>query len=116
MNRHALALDIGGTFTDLQVLEESTGRCFALKRPPPPDDPSRGFMEAIEGARAELGFELSQVGAIFHGTTIATSNDLARALVLFSRRLQQRAVYCAAAHRVASLFEERRPLRILISI
>ncbi len=68
-----IAIDIGGTFTDLQVLEESTGRCFALKRPTTPDDPSRGFMEAIEGARAELGFELSQVGAIFHGTTIATN-------------------------------------------
>ena len=68
-----IAIDIGGTFTDLQVLEESSGRCFACKQPTTPDDPSQGFMDAIAAAQAAFGFHLDQVSAIFHGTTIATN-------------------------------------------
>ncbi|MFT5390263.1 MAG: N-methylhydantoinase A [Gammaproteobacteria bacterium] len=68
-----IAIDIGGTFTDLQVLEESSGRSLALKSPTTPHDPSIGFMNAITLARDRFGFDLSQVETIFHGTTIATN-------------------------------------------
>lgn len=68
-----IAIDIGGTFTDLQVLEEQSGRCVALKRPTTPADPSIGFMDALKSARSEFGFCSQQIGAIFHGTTIATN-------------------------------------------
>lgn len=68
-----IAIDIGGTFTDLQVLEETTGRSFACKSPTTPSDPSEGFMNAVNDARERFGFSFEQVKTLFHGTTIATN-------------------------------------------
>ena len=45
-----IAVDIGGTFTDVQVLEESSGRSFSLKTPTTPHDPSQGLLTGIESA------------------------------------------------------------------
>ena len=36
----AVAVDIGGTFTDIEILDETTGQTFAVKTPTTPDDPS----------------------------------------------------------------------------
>ena len=68
-----IAVDIGGTFTDIQVLHEPSARTFAFKTPTTPDDPSRGLMEGVRGAARRHGFELGQVGVLMHGTTIATN-------------------------------------------
>jgi N-methylhydantoinase A len=35
-----VAVDIGGTFTDLQLLDEASGACWAFKTPTTPADPS----------------------------------------------------------------------------
>ena len=35
-----VAVDIGGTFTDIQVLDEDSGACFAHKVASRPDDPA----------------------------------------------------------------------------
>jgi len=65
--------DIGGTFTDLHVLEEATRRQVAFKTATTPQDPSAGLMAGLEGAAATHGFALSQVATLIHGTTIATN-------------------------------------------
>ena len=75
-----IAVDIGGTFTDLQVLEERSGRSYPFKVSTTPDDPSRGLMDGVRGAAAALGFDLSQVRTLMHGTTIATNAVLEHAL------------------------------------
>ncbi|MDX5359735.1 MAG: hypothetical protein LPL00_00335, partial [Alphaproteobacteria bacterium] len=42
-----IGVDIGGTFTDLVMLDEGTGRLFNEKVLTTPDDPSRGVLQGI---------------------------------------------------------------------
>jgi len=75
-----IAVDIGGTFTDLQILDENSGVTHALKTPTTPDDPSKGLAQGLREAAETLGFSLGQVSALMHGTTIATNAVLQRRL------------------------------------
>lgn len=75
-----IAVDIGGTFTDLQILDERDGRIVSHKVPTTTEDPSRGLMEGIRGAASRYGFTLDDVGYMLHGTTIATNAVLERRL------------------------------------
>ncbi|BBK37956.1 methylhydantoinase [Allostella sp. ATCC 35155] len=75
-----IAVDIGGTFTDLQILDETTGETAAHKTPTTPGDPSEGLMLGIGEAARHLGFPLSAVTGLMHGTTIATNAVLERRL------------------------------------
>jgi N-methylhydantoinase A len=75
-----LAIDIGGTFTDLEGMELSTGTRFSHKVPTTPDDFSIGFMDAIEGAGRRFGFAGHDIRLVMHGTTIATNAVLTRNL------------------------------------
>ena len=75
-----VAVDIGGTFTDIQVLDLATGRLADFKAPSTPKDPSIGLIRGITGAAARHGFALDQVGMILHGSTIATNAVLERKL------------------------------------
>ena len=75
-----IAIDIGGTFTDFQVLGEGTGICYAHKTPTTPDDPSEGLLLGLREAATKFEFSLGQISAIIHGTTIATNAVLQRKL------------------------------------
>ncbi len=75
-----IAVDIGGTFTDLQVFDARTGMVHAWKTPSTPDDPSIGLMTAVREAAERFGFILPDVGLLLHGTTIATNAVLERRL------------------------------------
>lgn len=75
-----IAVDIGGTFTDLQILNEATGAADAHKVPTTPADPSEGLIAGIVEASDRFGFALSDIRAIMHGTTIATNAVLERKL------------------------------------
>lgn len=77
-----VAVDIGGTFTDLQILDEATGATFAAKTPTTPDDPSEGLLTGIRAAAAQFGFGLGDITALMHGTTIATNAVLQRRLAV----------------------------------
>ena len=65
-----IAIDTGGTFTDVIAIDETTGEQLAIKTPSTPDDPSRGLINGIEEVVGERGAGLSQ---ILHGTTTATN-------------------------------------------
>ena len=73
MDDYALAIDVGGTFTDVVLLNLSTGEVRLLKTPSTPDDPSRGFIAGVTRILDANGVAFSQVRRIFHGTTIATN-------------------------------------------
>ncbi len=75
-----IAVDIGGTFTDLQVLDARDGSLRAWKTPTTPHDPSEGLMRGVSEAAARFGFALAEVGLLLHGTTIATNAVLERQL------------------------------------
>jgi N-methylhydantoinase A len=67
-NKHALrlAVDIGGTFTDLVSLDERSGKMGFEKTETTPDDPAPGVMDSIAKARLDL----AQVPLFIHGTTL----------------------------------------------
>jgi N-methylhydantoinase A len=75
-----IAVDIGGTFTDLQVLDARDGVARAWKTPTTPEDPSIGLLRGVSEAAERFGFALSDVGLLLHGTTIATNAVLERRL------------------------------------
>jgi N-methylhydantoinase A len=75
-----IGIDIGGTFTDIQVLDEMTGLSGSLKTPTTPEDPSIGLTTGIEEAAERFGFALSDIRLLLHGTTIATNAVLERKL------------------------------------
>lgn len=60
-----IAVDTGGTFTDLLLL--NNGRLTALKLPSTPDDPARAVLEGIRQLAGEEPFLL------IHGSTVATN-------------------------------------------
>lgn len=75
-----IAVDIGGTFTDIEVYDGRSRRAFAHKTPTTPDDPSRGLATGLAEAGARFGFGLGDIGLLLHGTTIATNAVLERKL------------------------------------
>jgi N-methylhydantoinase A len=75
-----IGVDIGGTFTDLQILDERTGALNNLKTPTTPEDPSIGLMTGIDEAARRFGFEPADIAFLLHGTTIATNAVLERKL------------------------------------
>jgi N-methylhydantoinase A/oxoprolinase/acetone carboxylase beta subunit len=75
-----IGVDIGGTFTDLQIFDARDGRIVAYKLPTTPEDPSIALVEGIKTAGQRYGFRLSDVGYLMHGTTIATNAVLERKL------------------------------------
>ena len=62
-----VGIDVGGTFTDIAILED--GRLNVHKLPSTPDDPSRGVLqgvtETVPGKSGEVDF--------VHGSTVATN-------------------------------------------
>lgn len=69
----SVAIDIGGTFTDVTVRDAATGRAWRAKTPSTPDDPSRAFIEGMRLALAQDGLSTDDIGRVLHGTTIATN-------------------------------------------
>jgi N-methylhydantoinase A len=67
-----LAVDIGGTFTDV-VLEIPDGQRITTKLLTTYAHPGEAVLEGIGTVMGESGLEPSQVGLIIHGTTLATN-------------------------------------------
>ena len=75
-----VGIDIGGTFTDLQILDERSGATHSLKTPTTPEDPSIGLMAGLDEAAGRFGFAFGDIRLLLHGTTIATNAVLERRL------------------------------------
>ncbi len=78
MAGHRLGIDTGGTFTDLQLMDEATGAVIALKTPSTPDDPARAVAAGIEALRARHGIDTAAIHYFAHGTTLALNTLLER--------------------------------------
>ena len=68
-----IAIDTGGTFTDVIALDEETGDQFAIKTPSTPADPSLGLLNGIDEVLDAAGVARTEIGQILHGTTTATN-------------------------------------------
>jgi N-methylhydantoinase A len=69
-----VGVDVGGTYTDLVVVEPATGRFQVAKVPSTTDNQARGV---VDGLRS-VGVPLDQVAAFVHGTTVGTNAVLER--------------------------------------
>ncbi|QEX20067.1 hydantoinase [Hypericibacter terrae] len=69
-----MAIEVGGTFTDLIWLDEA-GEVRTHKLPSTPRDPSVGVIDGLEQA---LGSKLTGLSQLFHGSTVATNAILER--------------------------------------
>jgi N-methylhydantoinase A len=70
---YAIALDVGGTFTDVTLRDTTTGRLWITKTPTTPHDPSEGFLAGVDKALALAGASHASLGHVLHGTTTATN-------------------------------------------
>ncbi|HJN61175.1 MAG TPA: hydantoinase/oxoprolinase N-terminal domain-containing protein, partial [Alphaproteobacteria bacterium] len=87
MENLRVAVDIGGTFTNIYILDEGSGRIRVAKIASTAD-PLDGMFASLE----EAGVDLGQVSLFSHGTTIATN-------ALITRRLPPAAMVCTRGFR-----------------
>ena len=73
---YRVGVDIGGTFTDLVLLDERAGEFRTLKVPSTPHDPSQAVLNAVRRADKEFGIDLSLVTQFTHATTVACNTIL----------------------------------------
>jgi len=66
-------VDVGGTFTDLILVDEESGRITVDKVPSTPEDPARGVVEGVRELCAKAGVAVGEVDNLLHGTTVATN-------------------------------------------
>ena len=52
---YAVAIDIGGTFTDITLLERGSGQVWRAKTPSVPADPSEAFMTGVDLVLEQAG-------------------------------------------------------------
>lgn len=83
-----VAVDIGGTFTDICILDEATGQLRVAKTSSTPEDPLVGAMSGLGEAKVNL----KDVTLFSHGTTVATN-------ALVTRRLPPAAMVCSKGYR-----------------
>ncbi|HEU4568711.1 MAG TPA: hydantoinase/oxoprolinase family protein [Marmoricola sp.] len=70
---YRLGVDVGGTFTDLLLIDEESGTTHRAKTPSTPADQSVGVLAGIEKVCAAAGIEPGQISHVMHGTTVATN-------------------------------------------
>jgi len=74
--RLRLGVDVGGTFTDLLLLDERNGKTFMAKVPSTPQDSSQGVLNGIEKICRIANIDPRDVTEVMHGTTVATNTVL----------------------------------------
>lgn len=74
-----LGVDVGGTFTDLLLLDEKNGRTFTAKVPSTPADSSIGVLNGVERICREANINPNDISEVMHGTTVATNTVLTKA-------------------------------------
>ena len=73
MTEYALAIDIGGTFTDIVLHAPQTGRFFAHKELTTPEAPARGVLSGIRHLLAREDVAPAAITRVVHATTLLTN-------------------------------------------
>nr|WP_316641585.1 hydantoinase/oxoprolinase family protein [uncultured Roseateles sp.] len=73
---YRLGVDVGGTFTDLLLINETSGETFSAKVPSTPADSSIGVLNGIAKICEQNGIDPSHITHVMHGTTVATNTVL----------------------------------------
>ena len=70
---YRLGVDVGGTFTDLLLIDETTGKTFRDKVPSTPEDPSQAVINGARGLCERQNISPGEIDLFLHGTTVATN-------------------------------------------
>lgn len=73
---YRLGVDVGGTFTDLILVNEDNGNIHTAKVPSTPSDSSIGVMNGIEKVCRNADINPEAISQVMHGTTVATNTVL----------------------------------------
>ena len=106
MHGYRLGIDIGGTFTDFALLDESTGEISALKYPSNRERPAASVFAGWEQMLPENGVNGVDVGYFTHGTTLAVNTVLqrngAKTALLVTRGMRD--ILYIGRHRLPDIF------------
>ena len=75
---YRLGVDIGGTFTDLVIVDLNNGQLFDEKVLTTPDDPSLGVIEGVKKILETNNIHASKLKHIIHGTTLVANAIIER--------------------------------------
>ncbi len=70
---YKLGVDVGGTFTDVLLIETGSGTIHTAKVPSTPEDSSIGVLNGIARVCEQAGVDPADITHVTHGTTVATN-------------------------------------------
>jgi N-methylhydantoinase A len=70
---YRLGVDVGGTFTDVLLVDERAGSTWRAKTSSTPHDQSVGVLHGIDKVCEQAGIDRSAIAHVLHGTTVATN-------------------------------------------
>ena len=70
---YRLGVDVGGTFTDLLLLDQRNGSFWRHKTPSTPHDSSEGILNGVTAICETAGITPAGIEFFLHGTTVATN-------------------------------------------
>jgi N-methylhydantoinase A len=70
---YRLGVDVGGTFTDLLLLDPQNGSFWRHKTPSTPHDSSEGILNGVTAVCENAGITPADIEFFLHGTTVATN-------------------------------------------
>jgi len=68
-----IGVDIGGTFTDVALVDDTSGRIGVAKVPTTPHELSEGVRSALKTAMARYQVSAAEVNLLSHATTVVTN-------------------------------------------
>jgi N-methylhydantoinase A len=78
VQRFILGIDIGGTFTDMVLLDTTTSRLLVHKCLTTPTNPADGVLRGLTTWFAATGLAPQSVGTVIHATTLITNSLIER--------------------------------------
>ncbi|MDP6778421.1 MAG: hydantoinase/oxoprolinase family protein [Candidatus Latescibacteria bacterium] len=70
---YRLGVDVGGTFTDLLLFNDTTREMVLAKVPSTPANQAEGIMDGLAKVTAQAGISPADIASFMHGTTVATN-------------------------------------------
>ena len=75
---YSIAIDIGGTFTDIVLMDQSRGELAVAKVLTSYPDPSKAVLVGVRDLLIGRGIQPKAVGRVIHGTTLVTNTLIER--------------------------------------
>ena len=75
---YRLGVDVGGTFTDLSIYDDTTGILNIYKTPSTPENQSKAVKQGVLSLINNLKIDPASIAFFIHGTTVATNTLLER--------------------------------------